>query len=175
MSTTIWLTGLSGAGKTTLANALHEALATKGIAAHRIDGDILRTGLCSDLGFDKSSRTENIRRAAHVCHILNSAGIVVIAALISPYRSDREMARQIIDHEAYREVWVSTPLEVCEQRDPKGLYQKARRGELTNFTGVSDGYEIPDSPRLVLNTHDLSVAQCVQLLLDLPEIKEILE
>lgn len=172
MSSTIWLTGLSGAGKSTVAMALAEVLQQKGKACYVVDGDALRSGLCSDLGFDRHSRAVNIRRAAEVCRILNASGVIAIAALISPYQNDRDVARRIVGAQTFHEIWVSTPLDVCEQRDPKGLYQKARKGEISGFTGISDPYEIPKNPALVLNTQTLSVEECLAQLVQLPALQK---
>jgi adenylyl-sulfate kinase len=154
---TIWLTGLSGAGKSTLARALGWAV---------IDGDDLRRGLCSDLGFSPADRAENVRRAAHVARILNDAGVDVVVALISPLRAHRALAREIVGA-GFREAFVKAPLAVCEARDPKGLYARARRGELADFTGVSAPYEEPEAPDLTLDTSTLTVEECVQRLIAL--------
>lgn len=164
MSLTIWLTGLSGAGKTTLAVALCNKLDELGQAARHLDGDELRMGLCADLGFSREDRSENIRRTAHVCRLLNTSGVVAVAALISPFEQDRAMARAIIGDASFREVWLSTTLEVCEQRDPKGLYKRARRGEIASFTGVSDVYERPQAPHLILDTNTMTFEACLRLL-----------
>lgn len=161
MSLTLWLTGLPASGKSTLAVGVAAALERVGLPYKIIDGDELRRGLCSDLGYSREDRRENIRRAAEVCRLLNSAGVLAIAALISPYRADREAARRIIGQEAFREVWLNAPLAICEQRDPKGLYRKARTGELNDFTGVSAPYEPPESPHLTLETDRLDVDECV--------------
>ena len=158
---TLWLTGLSASGKTTLAEGVAQRLADRGEACKVIDGDELRNGLCAGLGYSREDRRENIRRAAEVCRLLNSAGVIVIAALISPYREDRDMARQIIGPSAFREIWISTALDVCEGRDPKGLYCKARSGAIRGFTGIDDPYEVPLEPHLTLDTHRYSVAECV--------------
>lgn len=168
MGMTLWLTGLSGAGKSTVAQAMAGALLARGVPCKILDGDELRQGLCSDLGFGREDRAENIRRAAQVCAMLNSAGVVAIAALISPYREDRARARQIIGNTAFREVWLSTPLAECERRDPKGLYRKARCGELPAFTGVTDPYEVPHRPDLALDTQVLTVSECINKLGSLP-------
>lgn len=149
---TIWLTGLSGAGKSTLAFLLERQLITKGRACYVLDGDNVRHGLNRDLGFSDLDRTENIRRIAEVAHLMNEAGLIVITAFISPLRSDREMAKNIIGENAYREIFVSTSIEICESRDPKGLYQKARQGLVKDFTGVSAPYEMPSNPALILDT-----------------------
>ncbi len=143
---TLWLTGLSASGKSTLARAVAEALRQKGGACRILDGDELRRGLCSDLGYSRATRRENVRRVAEACRLLNQAGIPVVVALISPYRDDRQMARGIIGAETFREVWIAAPLEVCERRDPKGLYRRARTGELPGFTGIDDPSEAPASP-----------------------------
>jgi adenylyl-sulfate kinase len=164
---TLWLTGLSGAGKSTLALALRRRLAAEGRPAYILDGDQLRLGLNRDLGFSPADRAENIRRTAEVARLMNQAGLVVIAALISPYRRDREAARGIIGPEAFLEVYLSTPLAVCEVRDPKGMYRRARSGELPAFTGISAPYEPPERPDLALDTSRLDPAPCVAALLQL--------
>lgn len=167
---TVWLTGLSGSGKSTLAFALEKALIERNKIAYTLDGDNVRHGLCRDLGFSAADRSENIRRIAEVAHLMNEAGLIVITSFISPYREDRELARQIIGTDRFIEVFVSTPLAICEKRDPKGLYQKARTGELKDFTGVSAPYEAPDSPDLLLNTHDLAFPECLKQLLKILDI-----
>jgi len=144
----LWLTGLSGAGKSTLAAALHGRLVDAGQMAVVLDGDAVRAGLCRGLGFSPEDRRENIRRVAEVAKLMREAGLVVICALISPLRDDRAMAREIIGAANFREVHVATPLEVCERRDPKGLYRNARANALTQFTGVSAPYEEPMTPDL---------------------------
>ncbi len=149
---TIWMTGLSGAGKSTLAFALERELIGKGRACFVLDGDNVRHGLNRDLGFSAQARSENIRRIAEVARLMNDAGLIVITAFISPFRADRAMAREIIGAELFREVHVSTPLKVCEQRDSKSLYQRARSGEVAEFTGISSPYEAPSDPDLVLDT-----------------------
>lgn len=158
---TLWMTGLSASGKSTLAEGVAARLLNRGLHCKVIDGDELRRGLCADLGFSRADRRENIRRVAEICRILNSAGVIAIAALISPYRDDRESARQIIGDAAFREVWVAAPLDACEARDPKGLYRKAPAGDIATFTGISDPYEPPLAPHLALDTHQLSVTECV--------------
>lgn len=144
----LWLTGLSGAGKSTLAAALHQRLVDAGVAAAVLDGDAVRAGLCRGLGFSPEDRRENIRRVAEVARLMREAGLVVICALISPLREDRAMARDIVGAAHFREVHVATPLEICERRDPKGLYRHARANALAQFTGVSAPYEEPQSPDL---------------------------
>jgi bifunctional enzyme CysN/CysC len=162
---TLWLTGLSGAGKSTLAGAVEERLVAAGRPAYRLDGDDLRTGLCRDLGFDPPSRIENVRRAAEAAKLLAKAGNVAVVSLISPYRRGRADARALHEAEGlpFFEVWVDTPLSECERRDPKGLYARARCGELDRMTGVQDPYEPPGSADLVI-TPELGLdaaADCV--------------
>ena len=162
---TVWLTGLSGAGKSTIACALERRLLDGGHAAYVLDGDNVRHGLNRDLGFSPRDRAENIRRIAEVARLLNDAGLIVITAFISPYREDREMARTIIGSTDFLEVHVNTPLEVCEERDPKGMYKLARAGELPAFTGVSAPYEPPLAPVCSIDTANCSVDECVDLLM----------
>jgi len=162
---TLWFTGLSGSGKSTLAFGLERRLLDVGIPCCVLDGDNIRHGLCSDLGFDAQSRAENIRRVAEVARLMNDAGLVVMAAFISPYQRDREMARRIIGAERFREIHVSAPLAICEGRDPKGLYRKARAGMLRGFTGVDDPYESPREPELALNTAEVALEECLERLL----------
>lgn len=162
MPSTIWLSGLSAAGKTTLAHALAEAFTAAGLACQVLDGDVVRQELCRDLGFSRADRSENVRRVAQRSRQINEAGAWVIVALISPYRDDRERARQIVGDSTFFEVFVATPLSVCEARDPKGLYRKARAGEIANMTGIDDPYEAPSSPELRLDTGVQSLAECVE-------------
>lgn len=162
---TIWLTGLSGAGKSTIACALERRLLDCGHAAYVLDGDNVRHGLNRDLGFSPGDRAENIRRIAEVARLLNDAGLIVITAFISPYSEDRESARSIIGPAHFLEVHVSTPLQVCEERDPKGFYRLARSGELPAFTGVSAPYEPPPDPACSLDTANCSVDECVDRLM----------
>ena len=161
LATTLWLTGLSAAGKSTLANAVADALRAAGVDCRVLDGDVVRAEFSRDLGFSKADRSENIRRVARRCRELNDAGTSVIAALISPYREDRAAARAIVGDAQFAEVFVATPIEVCEARDPKGLYARARAGTIANFTGISDPYEIPFEPDLRLDTATCSLAECV--------------
>ena len=162
---TVWLTGLSGSGKSTIAAGLEQRLVALERPCFVLDGDKVRTGLNRDLGFSHEDRTENIRRIAEVAHLMNEAGLIAITALISPYRADREMAREIIGAERFVEVWLDATLEICEGRDPKGLYKKARRGEIPEFTGVSAPYEAPQAPQVTLHTGKETVASCVDALL----------
>ncbi len=162
---TVWMTGLSGAGKSTLAQALEQRLHGLGRAVYVLDGDNLRHGLNRDLGFSPADRSENIRRTAEVARLLNEAGMIVITACISPLRADREQARTIVGPDRFSEVFVDAPLDVCEARDPKGLYRKARAGEIADFTGVQAPYEAPEKPDLRLPTHELGIEPALAQLL----------
>ncbi|NBV16686.1 adenylyl-sulfate kinase [Janthinobacterium sp.] len=159
---TVWLTGLSGAGKTSIALALAQALKAQGRAVTVLDGDQLRHGLNRDLGFTPADRHENIRRTAEVARLMNNAGLTVIAAFISPYRSDRATAAAIVGAGNFIEVHVSTPLAVCEARDVKGLYAQARAGRLAQFTGISAPYEAPLDAALTLDTGTLALDEAVE-------------
>lgn len=163
---TVWLTGLSAAGKSTLAVELERRLVDARRPCYMLDGDNVRAGISRDLGFGPDDRHENIRRVAEVAKLMNDAGLVAITAFISPYRADRAMAREVIGGGRFIEVFVDAPLEVCEQRDPKGLYRKARRGEIADFTGVSAPYEPPQAAELVIDTARQTVEACVQRLFD---------
>ena len=162
---TLWLTGLSGSGKSTIAFELEKRLICLGHAAYALDGDNVRHGLNRDLGFTPEDRTENIRRIAEVARLFNEAGVFVVTAFISPYRADREMAKSIIGEERFIETHVAAELEICEKRDPKGLYKKARAGQMTDFTGISAPYEAPANPALRLNTGALTVAETLDEIL----------
>ena len=163
---TVWLTGLSGSGKSTVACALEQRLVADGRPAYRLDGDNVRFGLSSDLGFDRAGRDENVRRVAEVAYLFAEAGVVAVVALISPYAEARRMARQ--RHEAagiaFIEVYVATPVAVCASRDPKGLYARAQTGSVASMTGVDDPYEVPDSPEVVI-AGDAPLEQSVDRLL----------
>ena len=148
---TIWLTGLSASGKSTLAYALEHQLVDMGKPCYVLDGDNVRHGLNKDLDFSEASRTENIRRIAEVAKLMNDAGLIVITAFISPLRADRQMAKDIIGDD-FKEVYVSTSIDICESRDPKGLYAKARAGQVKHFTGISAPYEAPEAPDLMIDT-----------------------
>jgi adenylylsulfate kinase len=161
---TVWMTGLSGAGKSTLAYALESELYRLDVMSYVLDGDNVRHGINKDLGFTSSDRSENIRRVAEVAHLMNDAGLVVISALISPAADDRSLAKAIIGKDCFVEVYVNTPIETCETRDPKSLYKKARAGELNNFTGVSSLYEMPENPDLFIDTSALSLEEAVKML-----------
>lgn len=161
---TLWMTGFSGSGKSTVAQALEKRLIASGHLAYILDGDNLRHGLNRDLGFSSADRAENIRRVAEVSRLFNQAGVIVLTSFISPYRKDRELARDIIGQRQFLEIHVNTPLEICESRDPKGLYKKARAGEIGQFTGISDPYEAPEAPALVLPAHEMEVEEAVNRL-----------
>ncbi len=169
---TIWFTGLSASGKSTLANAVSVALYKRKVSAYVLDGDNVRHYLNRDLGFSHEDRMENIRRIGEMARLFTQAGMVNLTAFISPYRSDREMARQL-QPESFLEVHCAADLAVCESRDPKGIYKKARNGIIKEFTGIDAPYEPPDNPELRLDTGVLSVDQCVDAVLDLLEQHEI--
>jgi adenylyl-sulfate kinase len=158
----IWLTGLSGAGKTTVATELERQLFAAGKHTYLLDGDILRHGLCSDLNFSADSRRENIRRAGEVAALFADAGVIVIAAFISPFRADRERVRNCLPPGRFIEVFVNAPLDVCEKRDVKGLYAKARAGQLKEFTGISAPYEAPENPEINLHTDQTTPQEAVE-------------
>lgn len=160
----VWLTGLSGSGKSTIARLLEERLFIAGRHAYVLDGDIIRDGLNRDLGFSEPDRIENIRRTSEVSRLLVDAGLIVIVALISPYRTEREAARSRFDPEEFLEVFVDAPLAECERRDPKGLYGRVRRGEIANFTGIDSPYEVPIAPEVHLDTISASAEKCVDRL-----------
>jgi len=162
----IWLTGLSGSGKSTIGYALERRLSGSRHLTYVLDGDNVRHGLCSDLGFSPEDRTENIRRIGEVAALFAEAGLIIITSFISPYRSDRDLARQRVPDGKFIEVFLDVSLEVCERRDPKGLYRKARAGEIAEFTGVSAPYERPGSPELALDTETQSVDACIDTIVD---------
>ncbi len=173
---TVWMTGLPSSGKSTIAVAVEQMLIERGKHAYRLDGDNIRHGLNKNLGFSAEDRAENIRRIGEVAKLFADAGLIAITSFISPYRADRDQARQL--HEAddlpFLEVFVDAPLEVAEQRDPKGLYKKARAGEIKGFTGVDDPYEAPTRAELHLRTDQLTVEESAQKVLDLLEARSIL-
>ncbi|MDW8344922.1 MAG: adenylyl-sulfate kinase [Verrucomicrobiae bacterium] len=162
----IWLTGLSGAGKSTIATELERELFHMGVHTYVLDGDNIRHGLSANLGFSPEDRTENIRRVAEVAKLFADAGVLVITAFISPYRDDRRLARSIMREGDFVEVYVNAPIEVCEQRDPKGLYKKARAGQIKNFTGIDAPYEPPENPEIIVHTDRLTVNECVTQIMD---------
>jgi len=161
----VWFTGLSGAGKSTIANLVEKRLHALGRHTYLLDGDNVRHGLNKDLGFTDADRVENIRRVAEVSRLMVDAGLVVLVSFISPFRSERRMARALVADGEFIEVYVDTPLDVAESRDPKGLYVKARRGELKNFTGVDSPYEVPEQPELRLDTTRLTAEDSAQEIL----------
>jgi adenylylsulfate kinase len=158
----IWFTGLSGAGKSTLAGALEPALAAEGKHTYLLDGDNVRHGLCGDLGFDDAARQENIRRVGEVAKLMVDAGLIVLTAFISPFRAERELVRNLLGADEFVEVFVDAPLAICEERDPKGLYKKARAGEIRNFTGIDSAYEAPEQPEI----HLLNAGKAVEVLVN---------
>lgn len=170
----IWFTGLSGSGKSTLAVALEKKLFDKGFKTYLLDGDNIRQGLNKDLAFDDAGRIENIRRIGEVANLMLDGGLVVLSAFISPFRSDRELVKQTVGTESFYEIFVDCPLEVCEQRDVKGLYQKARSGAIKNFTGIDSPYEPPQNADLIVKTAKLSLEDSLNLLLKkvLPRISK---
>ncbi len=161
----LWFTGLSGSGKSTLAGALEAELMQRGIHTYLLDGDNVRHGLCSDLGFATADRQENLRRVGEVAKLMVDAGLVVLAAFVSPYRAERAAIRARLPEGEFIEVFVDTPLSECEQRDPKGLYKKARAGEIKHFTGIDDPYEAPEQADIHLQNHGQGIEQGVALLL----------
>lgn len=162
----IWFTGLSGAGKSTLAHAVEEALHQRGCRTFVLDGDNVRHGLCGDLGFSSDDRIENIRRVGEVAKLFMEAGVIVLTAFISPFRADRQRVRGMVAHGEFIEVYCDSPIEVCETRDVKGLYKKARAGQISDFTGISSPYEAPNNPELTVNTGASELQTCVQNVID---------
>lgn len=160
----LWFTGLSGSGKSTVAGALEQALHQLGVSTYLLDGDNVRHGLCRDLGFSDDDRKENIRRVGEVAKLMVDAGLVVLSAFISPHREERQMVRDLLGEGRFIEVFVDTPLAICEARDPKGLYKKARAGELRNFTGIDAVYEAPEQPEIRLDGEQLVTNLLVQML-----------
>ena len=169
----VWLTGLSGSGKSSTADALEKKLHALGYKTYTLDGDNVRHGLNNDLGFTDADRVENIRRVAEVAKLMADAGLIVITAFISPFISERDYARQIVANDEFIEVFVDAPLEVCEARDPKGLYKKARAGQLKNFTGIDSEYQKPKNPEIVLQSSDKTPEELADYVLEylLPKTK----
>ncbi len=165
-SAIIWLTGLSGSGKSTIANKLEAVLFEKGLNVYVLDGDNVRNGLNKDLGFSAQDREENIRRIGEVAKLFVDAGIIAITAFISPYKKDREIVRRSVDKDEFIEVFVKCPLDVCETRDVKGLYRKAKKGEVKSFTGIDDIYEEPENPEIVIETDKIGVTEAVNKVLN---------
>ena len=170
----VWFTGHSGAGKSTIAHTVEEMLHQAGCRTFVFDGDNVRHGLCADLGFSAPDRRENIRRIGEMSKLFVEAGIIALTAFISPFRADRERVRALVAPGDFLEVYCHCPLEVCESRDVKGLYQKARRGEISEFTGISSPYEEPEAPELVLHTGGSSVGECADQVLALLRSKQII-
>lgn len=172
-SVILWFTGLSGAGKSTIAHALEESLHQLGANTYVLDGDNVRHGLCGDLGFSDADRNENIRRIGEVSKLFIDAGVIALCAFISPFRADRQRARELVDTGDFIEIHVKCPLEVCETRDPKGLYKKARAGLIKGYTGISSPYEEPENPEIVLDTSVQNVNECVEQIIDYLTSKRI--
>ena len=173
-SAVIWFTGLSGSGKSTLAHAVEDQLHTRGCRTFVLDGDNVRHGLCGDLGFTIQDRTENIRRVGEVAKLFTEAGVIVLTAFISPLRSDRDRVRNILPHGDFLEVYCAASLDECEKRDVKGLYKKARAGQIPEFTGITSPYEEPAAAELVVETGTVSLQECAQRVLNLLESRGIL-
>ncbi|MDZ7662854.1 adenylyl-sulfate kinase [Thiohalophilus sp.] len=166
-SVVLWFTGLSASGKSTLAHAVEKELYARGCHSFVLDGDNVRHGLCSDLSFSLEDRHENIRRIANVAKLFIEAGVIVLTAFISPLRQDREIARNLMPHGDFLEIYCDAPVEVCEKRDPKGLYQKAREGKIAEFTGISSPYEAPLKPELHLNTGEQPLEESVNAVIEM--------
>ena len=165
-SAILWFTGLSGSGKSTLANAVNQALFERGLASYVLDGDNIRHGLCKDLGFSDADREENIRRIGEVSKLFLDAGVVVLTAFVSPFKADRDRARSLVENGDFVEIHCAADLSVCEERDTKGLYAKARAGEIKEFTGISSPYEAPEKPELRVDTGSQSLEACVELVIN---------
>lgn len=165
-SAVLWFTGLSGSGKSTLAHAVEECLHQRGCRSFVLDGDNVRHGLCGDLGFSASDRQENIRRIGEMAKLFMEAGVIVLTAFISPYRADRERVRGMVECGDFIEIYCDAPIEVCEARDVKGMYKKARAGQIAEFTGISSPYEAPENSEITVNTGRLELGDCVQRVID---------
>ena len=165
-SAILWFTGLSGSGKSTLANAVNQALFERGLACYVLDGDNIRHGLCKDLGFSDADREENIRRIGEVSKLFLDAGVVVLTAFVSPFKADRDRARALVEGGDFVEIHCAADLSVCEERDTKGLYAKARSGEIKEFTGISSPYEAPENPELRVDTGSQSLEACVDVVIN---------
>ena len=173
-STILWFTGLSGSGKSTLAHAVEERLHQRGIKTFVFDGDNVRHGLCGDLGFSEQDRTENIRRVGQMSKLFIESGVIALTAFISPFQVDRQRVRMMVDNdEDFLEIYCQCPLEVCEDRDVKGLYQRARKGEIPDFTGISSPYEEPENAELIVNTAEKTIDECVDIVISMLEDKGI--
>lgn len=172
--TVLWFTGLSGAGKSTIAGALENKLVELGYHTYLLDGDNVRHGLCQDLGFSSQDRRENIRRIGELSKLMADAGLIVLSAFISPHRAERQMVRDLLPEGEFIEVFVNTSLEECEKRDPKGLYKKARAGQIPNFTGIDSEYEAPESPEIDLLAGEFAIDQLVEQCLDVLQQRHII-
>lgn len=170
----LWFTGLSGSGKSTVAGALEQALFERGCRCYLLDGDNVRHGLNRDLGFSDVDRVENIRRIGEVSKLMVDAGLIVLTAFISPFRSDRDMVRNLLGESEFIEIYMDVPLDICEERDPKGLYKMARAGEISNFTGISSDYEAPEQPEISLRAHEIPVADSVSAILGYLEARDVI-
>ncbi len=169
-STIIWFTGLSGSGKSTLAHAVEETLHQRGLKTFVLDGDNVRHGLCGDLGFSEQDRSENIRRIGQAAKLFIESGVIVLTAFISPFQVDRHRVRMIVENDSdFLEIYCQCPLEECENRDVKGLYQRARKGEIADFTGISSPYEQPENADLAVNTAELDIQECVNQIINMLE------
>jgi adenylylsulfate kinase len=171
----LWLTGLSGSGKSTVANLLEKKLAEHGKHTYLLDGDNVRHGLCGDLTFSDRDRVENIRRIGEVSKLFVDAGLIVLTAFISPFKSERDYCRRLLDAGEFVEIFVDTPIEECEKRDPKGLYQKARQGDIKDFTGIDSPYEAPENPEIVLDFTGQTAEQSAEQLFDILKQKGIVD
>ena len=171
----IWLTGLSGSGKSTLANALNEFLYSGGLSTYVLDGDNIRYGLCKDLGFSDEDRQENIRRIGEVANLFMNAGIITITAFVSPFIRDRNKVREIIGSNDFIEVYCAADITICEKRDTKGLYKKARLGEIKDFTGISSPYEAPENPEIVVDTGSLNLNDSVKKIINFLKDENLLQ
>ena len=167
----LWYTGLSGSGKSTVANAVDDLLFARKCHTYLLDGDNVRHGLNGDLGFSDEDRIENIRRISQVGKLFVDSGLIVTTAFISPFQSDRDMARNMLEEGEFIEVFIDTPIEICEQRDPKGLYKKARAGEIKDFTGIDSTYDIPTTPEIHVKTAELDIKQCAEQIVSYLEAK----
>ena len=170
----LWFTGLSGSGKSTIASAVEQRLFELGHHTYLLDGDNVRYGLNKDLGFSDQDRVENIRRIGELAKLMTDAGLLVLTAFISPFKADREVVRELVQSYEFIEIFMDTPLEECERRDPKGLYKKARKGEIANFTGIDSEYEAPENPEITINTVNLSIEECADQLISYLENNHII-
>lgn len=173
-SCVLWFTGLSGSGKSTLANAVDHELFKQGFTSYVLDGDNIRHGLNKDLSFRNDDRRENIRRIGEVAKLFVDSGIIVSSAFISPFREDRALVRSMFEDQEFIEIFLNCPIHVCENRDPKGLYKKARKGEIPDFTGITSPYEIPDHPEIIIETDQTTIEQSIQLIFAYLKEKKIL-